>query len=420
MNATPSKNQPVPLKAGWFGPQGSGKTTSAALLALALSVEVYNRAPVFVTDTEPGWQFLRPMFALEGVELIQRTDPTFKAMTANLREAERLGACCWNVDTLTIIWNELMQSFKVKNRGFIPIDKWGDIREMWNKDYVSLFLNTTMCCQALGRLGNVQEEVQDENNAEKTKLIKTGVRFKAGGSEDFGYEPHLLLEVSTERKAKTVSGSKREGEGRMLHRVDVLKDRTWQLNGKVFRWSDKPRYEKGGYKTVWESIKPHWDALQATAHVQIATNTSSAELISVSGDSAYAERVKHVHIAIEEFWETLQTIWAGQDATSKELRRIVVETIFGTRSRTAVESKPLEELQFGVKVLQAYEQKAKTDGRLLTEKDVVVATLEELKALAAAMEAPPDEEDDFAPRRNGKPHHPQAIRELFVEGVQPR
>jgi len=134
MNATPSKNQPVPLKAGWFGPQGSGKTTSAALLALALSVEVYNRAPVFVTDTEPGWQFLRPMFALEGVELIQRTDPTFKAMTANLREAERLGACCWNVDTLTIIWNELMQSFKVKNRGFIPIDKWGDIREMWNKD----------------------------------------------------------------------------------------------------------------------------------------------------------------------------------------------------------------------------------------------------------------------------------------------
>src|SRR5207302_8040252 len=75
----------VPIKLGWFGPQGSGKTTSAALLALALSKEIYGGAPVYVTDTEPGWQFLRPLFQMEGVELIQRTDPTFRAMTANLR-----------------------------------------------------------------------------------------------------------------------------------------------------------------------------------------------------------------------------------------------------------------------------------------------------------------------------------------------
>src|SRR5882672_909487 len=139
----------VPIKIGWFGPQGSGKTTSAALLALALSKEIYGGAPVYVTDTEPGWQFLRPLFAIEGVELIQRTDPTFNAMTNNQREAERIGACVWNVDTLTIIWSELMQSFKAKNHGYIPIDKWGDIREMWNKDYVAFFLNTSMCCQAL-------------------------------------------------------------------------------------------------------------------------------------------------------------------------------------------------------------------------------------------------------------------------------
>lgn len=385
----------VPLKVGWFGPQGSGKTTSAALLSLAVSKEIYGGAPVFVTDTEPGWQFLRPIFAIEGVELIQRTDPTFKAMTANIREAEKLGACAWNVDTLTILWNELMQSFKARNRGFIPIDKWGDIREMWNKDYVSFFLNTPMCCQALGRLGNVTDEIQDENNPEKTKLVKMGTRFKAGGSEDFGYEPHLLLEVSTERKARVVAGSKREGEGRMVHRVDVLKDRTWALNGKVIRWSDKPRYEKGGYRQVWESLKPHWDALQATAHVQIQTTTSSQDMISVSGDSAYAARVKRVTITLEEFWETLATIWSGQDAQSKELRRIVVETIFGTRSRTAVESKALEELEFGLKVLQKFEAAAKQDPRLLTEKAVTIATLEDLKSL---LSIPEDEEDDFGPR----------------------
>ena len=115
----PQTKQIIPIKVGWFGPQGAGKTTSAALLALALSKEVYTGAPpytslalskevyggapVYVTDTEPGWQFLMHLFQIEGVELIQRTEPTFQAMCENLREAEQSDACVWNVDTLTII-----------------------------------------------------------------------------------------------------------------------------------------------------------------------------------------------------------------------------------------------------------------------------------------------------------------------------
>ncbi len=379
--ANPTKA--VPMKLGWFGPQGSGKTTSAALLALALSKEVYGGAPVYATDTEPGWQFLRPIFQIEGVELIQRTDPTFKAMTANLREADRIGACVWNVDTLTIIWNELMQSFKARNRGYIPIDKWGDIRDMWNKDYVSLFLNTSMCCQALGRLGNVQDEVQDENNPDKTKLIKVGTRFKAGGSEDFGYEPHLLLEVSTERKAKTVRGSRLEGDGRMIHRVDVLKDRTWALNGKVIRWSDKPRYEKGGYRQVWESLKPHWDALQTTSHVRIETQTSSQELIAPNGDSNYARRMKQVTIALEEIEATIRTIWPGQDAKSKEMRQVCLETVFNTRSWTAITEMQLEDLEIDLRALRSFEGLISTRPDAVTDRGVASMLLETCKSDAA-------------------------------------
>src|SRR4051794_35390258 len=75
----------VPIKVGLFGGQGSGKTTSAGMLALALSKEKHNGAPVLVTDTEPGWQFLKPLFALEKVELLQRTVPTFKAMLENIK-----------------------------------------------------------------------------------------------------------------------------------------------------------------------------------------------------------------------------------------------------------------------------------------------------------------------------------------------
>jgi hypothetical protein len=90
-----------------------------------------------------------------------------------------------------------------------------------------------MNCLALGRLGNDFEEREEtlKNGETKTRLVKVGTKFKAGGGESFGYEPHLLLELSLQRKNRKVNGQEREGEGRMVHRADVLKDRTWALNG---------------------------------------------------------------------------------------------------------------------------------------------------------------------------------------------
>lgn len=357
--------QIIPIKVGVFGGQGSGKSTSTALMAVALSKELYGGAPVFVTDTEPGWQFLRRrVFAVEGVDLIQRTDPTFKAMVANLQEAEKLGCCVWAIDSLTIIWQELMQSFK-KRLGYIPIDKWGDIKQMWN-DYTTLFLNTKMNTFALGRLGNEMEEVQDDSHEGKTKLVKTGTKLKAGGGESFGYEPHLLLELSLERKAKTVAGSKREGEGRMVHRVDVLKDRTWALNGKTLRWSDKGSYEKGGYRTVWQSIKPHFDEVQLTmGMVQIKTGTSSAALINDNGNSEFYEKRKRRDILFEEIKAVMDLLWGGSAQAEKRMRLLATEHIFGIKSKEAVAELSLEKLERGYKILQAFEKRCKADGKIL-------------------------------------------------------
>ena len=50
---------PVPIKCGIYGPQGSGKSTSAALMAAAIAAQFYDRAPVYVIDPEAAWQFLK-------------------------------------------------------------------------------------------------------------------------------------------------------------------------------------------------------------------------------------------------------------------------------------------------------------------------------------------------------------------------
>ena len=111
---------PLPIKCGIYGPQGSGKSTSAALMAAATSAQSYDRAPVFVVDPEAAWQFLKRIFDVEGIELVQRPRSNFKDMVDSLHEAEKLSACSWIVDPLTLIWNELLDSFKQK-LGYIPI-----------------------------------------------------------------------------------------------------------------------------------------------------------------------------------------------------------------------------------------------------------------------------------------------------------
>jgi hypothetical protein len=365
------KPQIVPIKVGIYGGQGTGKTTSTALLALALSKEVYGGAPVAVTDTEPGWQFLRPIFQTEGVELIQTTQPTFKAMLRDLRDAEKRGCCAWAIDSLTIIWQEVMKAAQ-GNRGEIQIQQWGDIKAVWG-EYTTTFLNSVMCTFALGRLGNDMEEVQDDRTG-KIKLTKTGTKFKAGGSESFGYEPHLLLEMSLERKAKRKAGSQLEGEGRMVHRVDVLKDRTWALNGAVIRWSDKPKYEKGGYRQVWQSLKPHFDKVQQTmTRAIIQPGASSEDLFNVEGNSEYYQLRKRRETLADELEATINLLWGGQGAAEKRMRLLVADNVFGVKTRTAWEQLEIDKVERGVRIMQAFEKRVAREQMPTTEVGILNA-----------------------------------------------
>jgi len=344
----------VPLKFGIFGGTGTGKSTTAALMALWLSKTYHNSAPVYVTDTEMGWQFLAPLFEIEGVPLVQKTTPTFKAMCENIVEAERAGACVWIVDSLTLIWQELLKAAR-GNRSFIPIDQWGSIKATWN-EYTTLFLNSRMHCFALGRLQNDMEEIIDEQSKDdgKTKLVKVGTKFKAGGGESFGYEPHCLLEMSTERKPKRVRGQEREGEGRTIHRADVLKDRTWALNGKLFRWSDKSSYDPGGFSAVAKSLQPHFLAVQRTSKRVSLQPGSSEMLFDSEGNGEFYRLRQRKEQMLGEIKAVLDLYFAGRGREEVQLRIAVNEAIFGVMSKEAIEALSLEKLERGLRILQAF------------------------------------------------------------------
>lgn len=364
---TPTSQKIVPLKIGLTGEMGVGKTTTAALIAAALSVQFHDRAPVWVTDPELGWQFFpQTILRAEKIELVQRTVPTFKAMMQDIRDAERAGACVYNVEG-SKIWIELVKTVQ-KNCG----DRWGmELNSMWT-DFVNFFMNSKMHCDMLGRVGEITEEVM--NDQDELKRIKIGEGMKVGGQRNqFGYEPHLFLRMTLERRARRKSGRDVEDEGRMVHRAETLKDRTSALNGKIVRWTDMNGYKPGGYMPVWNFLKPHFAAIQSSGvQPTLDTLATSSEMVD-NGKSEFSRQMTEKEIALEKFDALLRLMWGGETAVEKQLRRLCEFNITGTLSRTEFATlKSVLFVKWSAKVMDALRARVIEEGAVpMTEKDLI-------------------------------------------------
>ena len=352
----------IPVKIGFMGEQGTGKTTSASLLAVALAKQFHGCAPIHVTDPELGWQFLEPViFRREGIKLIQKTVPTFAAMCRDLRDAEREGACLWAVE-LGKIWTEILRTLQKAKPA-----SWGsELSYMW-MDFVAQFLNAKPHCLVLGRIQDIIEEVMDEEG--RLKGMKVGEGMKAGGQRNnFGYEPHMVIRMYREQRPRVRKGKTLEGEGRVIHRAEVTKDRTWACNGKVFRWADRDQYQPGDFKYVWKDLQPHFEAVQKTmAFVSLDTVASSNELIGDDGRSEYFEKRDRKDVLIAELHAAMELLFGGQSREDKRMRLLVFEHVFGFRSKEAAEKASLDVIERGVRIIQAFEQRVKKEKTAGTE-----------------------------------------------------
>jgi hypothetical protein len=341
----------IPVKIGFMGEQGTGKTATAGLLAAAISKQFHGGAPIHVTDPELGWQFSDTViFQKERIKLVQRTVPTFAAMLKDLHQAEREGACVWAVE-LGKIWIEIIRTLQKAKP-----DNWGmELRSMWD-DFVAQFLSSKLHCLVLGRIQDAIEQVLTESG--QIKSIKVGEGMKAGGQKNnFGYEPHLVIRMNLEQKPRVKKGKTFEEEGRMVHRAHITKDRTWALNGKVFRWSDRDSYQPGDFKYVWKDLVPHFMAVQETkAYVTLDGAATSAELVDADGNGEfYAQRQRKDAISAE-ISSCLDLTFGGRAKDDVQVRLAVCELIFGLKSKEARERLTLDQLERGLRILQTYER----------------------------------------------------------------
>jgi hypothetical protein len=171
-------------------------------------------------------------------------------------------------------------------------------------------------------------------------------------------------------------GRKLEGEGRMVHRADVMKDRTWELNGKTLRWTDKAGYKPGGYAQVWASLLPHFREMQLIGGGTLDTLASSDDLIDDNGNSEYWERRRRCDAQLAEVQASFDLLWGGQGAAERRIRLLVAERIFGVRTKESREQLDLMEIERGLKILRAIEDRVTGSEKMPTTESGIMHLVE--------------------------------------------
>lgn len=321
----PAVNRTAYLKAGFLGFQGAGKTFTSSRIAAPLAKLSSKKPVVAMFDTEKSSDFLIDYFESQGVEFLATKSRSFKDACDFIRECEQADVTVAIVDSVTHLWKDLMDSFKRKlNRQDLYFGDWGDIKAEWQQ-LSDLFVNSNLHLFMLGRAGF--EYDTEVNERGKKELIKTGTKMKAEG--EFGYESDLLIEMMREPKKK--------GEG-WINRAWVLKDRWDLLNGKSF---DFPTFE---------TFKPVIDRLNLGGeHFGVDLSRNSESLFG-DKDWSYADQRKKRDIALEELDATLTKCdLAGTKAEVKKKRIEVLEQVYGTSSKTKIETMWAPQIEEGIK-----------------------------------------------------------------------
>lgn len=318
------------LKAGLMGLAGSGKTLTSCLMAIGMvgymrKREVPTKGKVAFIDTENGSAWVAPRFKKAGIELVvART----RALT-DLRDAliwSENEADVLIIDSITHFWTIFCDEYAVKKnrkRG-LEFSDWNAVKREWRTNFTDLYLNTRLHIVMCGRQG--YEYDMQVNDAGKKELIKTGVKMKAEG--ETGFEPSLLMQM--EQEQTLVDGSV-TGIDRVAF---VLKDRSTMLDGASIR---NPKFA---------DFLPHIKTLDmGGVGVSIDTDRDNSELLTDDGDTQWRARETQRTIALEEIEAELVRMWPGQDKEGKSAKADMVESLFGTRSWKAVETKKLDELQ---------------------------------------------------------------------------
>jgi hypothetical protein len=325
---TKAEHKTAFLKVGILGFQGSGKTYTASEIAIGLC-KLEKKKRVGFYATEPGLDFVLKNFKKEGIEVFEHRGRAFRDLITVIKECEREGFGALIIDSISHVWKELMQAYKIKlkRRRGLYFSDWDAVKTEWQQ-FSDLYVNSKIHIIMCGRAGYEYENTINEETG-KPELIKTGTKMKV--ENEVGFEPSLLLEMVRVRR--------KDNKG-WINQCVVLKDRTQMMNGHTI---DYPTFK---------SFKPVIDDLSIGGeHIGVDTERTSEDLFDDPNSTPNVSRERSIQL--EELNAML--VKMGLDGTSSKAklgRTELLEQVYGTASKTAIEALWPDKIQSGIKIIK--------------------------------------------------------------------
>jgi len=324
-----AENNMAFAKVGIYGEAGSGKTRTAAEIAIGLIKSTSNKKPVGMFDTEPASAFIAPLFKEAGIEfLVYDESRALVDLMGFMDEAEKECSVVI-IDSVTHVWKDVQESYLAKlNEGRarnhqkpiyqLEFHHWRPIKAEWGK-FTDRYLSSRVHCIVCGRAGSIYE-YQDGANGKK-ELITTGTKMAT--EKEMGYEPSLLIEMVKHRDG-----------GRIVNRAVIEKDRADKLNG---HFIDFPNYKK---------LCPHFDFLNIGGeHFSSMSQRNSSDLFDEEGNDGWNREKRNREIWCEEIQGLLTKYYPSQSADDKKAKGDLIEKHLETRSWTKVENMASEAIK---------------------------------------------------------------------------
>jgi len=315
------------FKAAFEGFAGSGKTYTAAIVAIGLHKRIKSTKPVVMFDTEKAAKFLKRPFAEAGIELMVRESKTLADLKETMKRLrENKFSDILIIDSISHVWEDTTEAYKRKiNRSRLQFQDWGILKPTWKNEFSDPFVNDPYHIIMCGRAG-YEYDYEVNEDTKKKELVKSGVKMKVEG--ETAYEPDIL--VLMERFEEILGENKK-----VFRQATVIKDRSRLIDGKTFI---NPTYKE--FSVAIE------DMLDNPTFNKQSEQTDSTGLFKTEEDKQQYFKAKD--IALEEIEGELLKAWPSTGAQDKQEKLNALESSFGTRSWTAIQSKGLSEIQTGL------------------------------------------------------------------------
>lgn len=259
------------IKMSIYGPQGSGKTFTALLIAEGLAAHMRRR--VAVVDTERGTDFYCKEVPKRSVHPAAFDFDAIYTRSL-LDTSEAIMGVDTNVhgvvilDSMSHMWDAAIGAYegKTTKADTIPMQAWGKIKKPY-KELLRFLMDAPMHVLILGRQKNIFENTPDG------QMIKTGVGMRAEGETE--YEPHICARMESKKD--------KDDSARSTVYAIFEKDRTGILAGRTYA---NPTF------TIFEPVMPLLNGQQAQSEDPDEVAARDSELLEKETEKKKAKEEK--------------------------------------------------------------------------------------------------------------------------------